>query len=115
MTVAVHQYFTELGRFVLVPSESPVDDYRGGVSAEILNSSGGRVARLQVFCHPDFPGFETCAALSADEMLAIAALRLQDTGHDAIVLAASSGASAGLFINTPDWSRPAPRAAHPGE
>ncbi len=87
-------------------SPTPVDDYRGGVAAVILDQSGARVANLQIYCHPDFPGFEICSTLSVETMLERAAARLQKTGHDDILLGESSGASVGMFLNPPDGPLP---------
>ena len=101
-----HQYSTASGTFRLVQAAGPDDDFRGGVSAKIIDDGGGHVANLQVYCHPDFPGYDACCQLSSDAMLAAAAERLQKTGHDAIVLGSSHGAAVGMFLNPPGGDAP---------
>ena len=96
-----HQYATPAGSFRLELAAPAPDEWRGGVAAVIVNEKGERVARLQIYCHPDFEGYDACQALSPDAMLAQAAERLQVSGHDHIVVAESCEASVGLFLNPP--------------
>jgi hypothetical protein len=96
-----HEYTTTSGTFRLRQMLPPVDDHRGGLRAEIVDVRGARVATLQIYCHPDFPGYDDCRMLSSDAMLDKAAAKLRITGHEAIVLGESSGADVGLFLNPP--------------
>jgi hypothetical protein len=96
-----HEYTTTSGTFRLKEASPPVDDHRGGIRAEIVDVGGVRIATLQIYCHPDFPGYDECRRLTSDAMLERAIARLQETGHEAIVLGESSGASVGLFLNPP--------------
>ena len=96
-----HKYATAAGSFWLELGTPAPDEWRGGVAAVIVNEQGERVARLQIYCHPDFEGYDACKALSADAMLEQAAGRLQVSGHDHIVVAESCEASVGLFLNPP--------------
>jgi hypothetical protein len=96
-----HEYTTASGTFRLEQASTPVDDHRGGLSAEIVDDRGVRIAALQIYCHPDFPGYDACCLLTSSEMLAQAAERLQLYGHEGILLGESCGGSVGLFLNPP--------------
>jgi hypothetical protein len=101
-----HTYATTSGTFHVRQVSAQVDDHRGGIRAEIFDEAGEKVASVQIYCHPDFPGYDACCQLSADSMLASATARLQKYGHDGIVLAESCGASVGMFLNPPGGDAP---------
>lgn len=71
-----------------------------GVKLTLCASSGAKLHSVKFFCHPESAGFESCQAMSTEELAEVARKRLESGEHDnAISTSRSSGIELLLVLN----------------